>query len=52
MFFDDGGNPWMKTENNVKVFHFGPGYLNSGGQSISLQVVMVVFVTINSILVV
>nr|CAD7266776.1 unnamed protein product [Timema shepardi] len=23
MYFDDGSNPWLQTENYIKVFHFG-----------------------------
>ncbi|XP_043686999.1 uncharacterized protein LOC122638214 [Vespula pensylvanica] len=25
MHFDDGSNPWMQTENYIKVFHYGNG---------------------------
>ena len=33
MHFDDGTNPWIQTENYIKVFDFGP-YSGYGGSSI------------------
>lgn len=28
MHFDDGSNPWVQTENFVKVFRFGNGHFS------------------------
>ena len=25
MYFDDGTNPWVVTENYIKIFHYGNG---------------------------
>lgn len=41
MFFDDGENPWKVTENEVRVFHFGAGYLNSKATSPNINVLLV-----------
>lgn len=34
MHFDDGSNPWMQTENYIKVFHYGNGYGNGNDNTI------------------
>jgi len=47
MHFDDGSNPWVQTENFVKVFRFG----NSGNTNSHFSFLVIVpLVAINFIL--
>lgn len=29
MYFDDGSNPWIITENYIKIFHYGNGSIRT-----------------------
>ncbi|XP_043477795.1 uncharacterized protein LOC122508478 [Leptopilina heterotoma] len=41
MHFDDGSNPWLKTENYINVFHFGA----AGTATLSPLIFPVIFIT-------
>ncbi|XP_015115873.1 uncharacterized protein LOC107040334 [Diachasma alloeum] len=47
MYFDDGSNPWAKSESRITVFHFGvnssPGLMGIGASSLFLGVIGVLW---------
>lgn len=44
MYFDDGSNPWKKSDNVINVFNFG--YLSGGADSFNMPSCLIIFIGI------
>ncbi|XP_006611247.1 uncharacterized protein LOC102673144 [Apis dorsata] len=43
MYFDDGSNPWIITENYIKIFHYGNGSIRTSVSYLFLFLIISIF---------